>query len=85
MAKHGPILSPAAASHAGLPNPLQPPLVKLPRVETEDDAYAKGVEAGKKESIAEKNPYPENSSRAKAFEHGYLDGQKIRSDDKPPS
>lgn len=84
MAKHGQTFPPIAASHAGLPNPLQPPSVALPRIETEDDAYAQGVEAGKKESIAEKNPYPEESRRAKAFEHGYLDGQKIRSNDKPP-
>jgi len=96
MAKYDPTSPPVPAPEAGLPNPIQPPSVEPPAISgenagndagAEDDdaaAYARGAEAGKREAAAEKNPYPEESSRAKAFEHGYLDAQKIRSDDKPP-
>ncbi|WFU11503.1 Sf3a2-prov protein (plasmid) [Rhizobium sp. CB3090] len=89
MAKYDLKSPPFPATEAGLPNPIQPPSAEPPKIDggAQDDdeaAYERGVEAGKKESKAEKNPYPEESSRAKAYEHGYLDGQKIRSDDKPP-
>lgn len=50
---------------------------------TESAAYARGVEVGKSETKPE-NPYPEGSVEAKAFEQGCADGQKIRSDEKPP-
>ncbi|MDL2402583.1 Sf3a2-prov protein [Rhizobium mayense] len=96
MAKYDPTSPPMPAPEAGLPNPIQRPSVKPPELDRknlendadpEDDdeaAYERGAEAGKREAAAEKNPYPEDSSRAKAFEHGYLDAQKIRRDDKPP-
>jgi hypothetical protein len=96
MAKYDSTLPPVPAPEAGLPNPIQPPSVEPPAIAREsaaddagaddDDAaaYARGAEAGNREAEADKNPYPEESSRAKAFEHGYLDAQKVRSDDKPP-
>ncbi|MFS8055330.1 Sf3a2-prov protein [Rhizobium sp. BR 317] len=94
MAKYDPTSPPVPAPEAGLPNPIQPQSPEPPKIDNvgngtgaEDDdeaAYARGVEAGKRETEAEKNPYPEGSSLAKSYEHGYLDGQKIRSDDKPP-
>jgi hypothetical protein len=84
MVKYDSTLPPIPAPEAGLPNPIQPPPAKPPKIGIDDDAtaYERGAEAGKRETIADKNPYPEESSRAKAFEHGYLDAQKIRSDDK---
>ncbi len=42
------------------------------------DAYERGGEAGMHEMEGEENPYPAGSALAKAFEHGYLDGQKAR-------
>ena len=50
----------------------------------ESAAYARGIEAGKTQEKPE-NPYSEGSVEAKAFEHGYADGQKIRTDEKPPA
>ncbi|WP_120703786.1 Sf3a2-prov protein [Rhizobium jaguaris] len=61
----------------------QSPMADAPHDE-EAAAYARWIEAGKRSGEPEENPYPEGSPEAKAFEHGYLDGQKIRSDDKPP-
>jgi hypothetical protein len=94
MAKYDPTSPPGPAPEAGLPNPIQPQSVEPPKIDTaandagadDDDeaAYARGAEAGRREAGTEKNPYPEESSRAKAYEHGYLDAQKIRSDHKPP-
>jgi hypothetical protein len=86
MTKYDPTFPPIPAPETGLPNPIQPHSVEPPKIDTDDDeaAYARGAEAGKREDAADKNPYPEESSRAKAFEHGYLDAQKIRSNDKPP-
>ena len=40
------------------------------------EAYERGGEAGMREMEGEENPYPVGSALAKAFEHGYLDGQK---------
>ncbi|MDE1996619.1 MAG: Sf3a2-prov protein [Rhizobiaceae bacterium] len=80
----------------GLPNPIQPQLPDMPDFtgiekpkgsgsdDVEIEAYERGVAAGKRENEAEHNPYPDGSDEAKAFEHGYLDGQKIRSDDRSP-
>ncbi|NTI64953.1 Sf3a2-prov protein [Agrobacterium rhizogenes] len=86
MAKHDPTLPPIPAPETGLPNPLQPPSVGPPKIARDDDstAFARGFEAGKREAATDKNPYPEESSHAKAFDHGYLDAQKVRSNDKPP-
>ncbi|SCB24269.1 hypothetical protein GA0061100_10529 [Rhizobium hainanense] len=39
-------------------------------------AYERGGGAGMREREDEENPYPAGSALAKAFEHGYLDGQK---------
>lgn len=43
---------------------------------SEISAYERGWEAGNVHSRTEENPYPNDSVEAKAFEHGYLDGQK---------
>lgn len=79
---------PIPAPELGLPNPIQPVPIQPPDLEvaadTEKEAYERGAEAGKREDENEKNPYPEGSELAKAFEHGYLDGQKVLSQDKPP-
>lgn len=40
------------------------------------EAYERGGKAGMREMEGEENPYPVGSALAKAFEHGYLDGQK---------
>ncbi|SCB39598.1 hypothetical protein GA0061100_1202 [Rhizobium hainanense] len=40
------------------------------------EAYERGGVAGMREKPGEENPYPIGSLLAKAFEHGYLDGQK---------
>ena len=40
------------------------------------EAYERGGAAGMCERHDEENPYPAGSLLAKAFEHGYLDGQK---------
>ncbi|MBB5577246.1 Sf3a2-prov protein [Rhizobium paranaense] len=42
------------------------------------EAYERGGHAGMRETECEENPYPEGSKLAKAFEHGYLDGQKVQ-------
>ncbi|AYG62659.1 Sf3a2-prov protein [Rhizobium jaguaris] len=96
MAKYDPTSPPVPAPEAGLPNPIQPPSANPPELDREnlgndadaedgdEAAYERGAEAGNREAADNKNPYPEGSSRAKAFEHGYLDAQKIRRDDKPP-
>ncbi|NLS20009.1 hypothetical protein HGP16_26075 [Rhizobium sp. P40RR-XXII] len=44
--------------------------------ETTREAYERGGAAGIQEKEDEENPYPEGTLLAKAFEHGYLDGQK---------
>lgn len=46
--------------------------------EKERVAYERGVEAGKQHRDDGSNPYPENSSLAKAYENGLLDGQKLK-------
>ncbi|MBM7047877.1 MULTISPECIES: Sf3a2-prov protein [Rhizobium] len=88
MSTHTSTIPPVSAPELGLPDPIQP-LPNQPRDleasdDTEKEAYERGAEAGKREEESEKNPYPEGSELAKAFEHGYLDGQKVRSNDKPP-
>lgn len=40
------------------------------------EAYERGGAAGMRDKHDEQNPYPAESVLAKAFEHGYLDGQK---------
>ncbi|NTF46141.1 Sf3a2-prov protein [Rhizobium rhizogenes] len=47
-------------------------------------AYERGAKAGKQKNPEDGNPYPEGSPAAKSFEHGQLDAQKVRSNDKPP-
>ncbi|MQB44882.1 Sf3a2-prov protein [Rhizobium sp. ICMP 5592] len=86
MAKYDPTLSPTPAPETGLANPIRLPAVDPSQINADDEeaAYNRGAEAGKRENDTDKNPYPEESSRAKAFDHGYLDAQKIRSSDKPP-
>lgn len=46
--------------------------------EASRQAYERGGNAGMREKQDEENPYPEGCVLAKAFEHGYLDGQKAR-------
>lgn len=69
------------AAELGLPNPIQPDAQKAPQLgsmETEQEAYDRGVQDGKRAAKMQENPYPEGSTPAKAYEHGYLDGQKIQ-------
>jgi hypothetical protein len=88
MRKHEPIPPPIPAPATGLPNPIQPMPNAPPPMgdgqEADAGAYEKGAEAAKQSKEDAENPYPEGSTRAKAYEHGYLDGQKIRDDEKPP-
>lgn len=80
---------PISAPELGLPNPIHHSPPAPPDFQgstaTEKGAYERGAQAGKREAADEKNPYREDSEEAKAYDHGYLDGQKIRSDDKPPA
>jgi len=46
--------------------------------EASRQAYERGGEAGMRDRRDEENPYPEGGVLARAFEHGYLDGQKAR-------
>ncbi|WP_037150538.1 hypothetical protein [Rhizobium freirei] len=72
---------PVFAPGLGLPNPIQYYSYQSPRLpasESEKEAYERGVKAGRCEAENRKNPYPDDSEQAKAYEHGYLDGQKIR-------
>ncbi len=85
MCPQTPTTRPNFAPALGLPNPIQyypeqPP--RLPASESEQEAYETGVKAGRCEAENGRNPYPANSAQAKAFDHGYLDGQKIRCTDK---
>ncbi len=48
-----------------------------PASEEEKEAYELGIEAGRQHRADSPNPYPENSSLAKAYENGLLDGQKL--------
>lgn len=41
----------------------------------------RGDDAGMRYMDDEENPYPEGSTLTKAFEHGYLHGQKARRQD----
>jgi hypothetical protein len=80
MCPQTPIAAPVFAPALGLPNPIQyfpEPSPHLPASENEKNAYEQGVKAGKCEVENRRNPYPEDSEQAKAYEHGYLDGQKI--------
>lgn len=65
-----------------LPDPIKAGMIGPPDLEASDgaakEAYERGGDAGMREMVDEENPYPEGSALAKAFEHGYLDGQKAR-------
>ena len=65
-----------------LPDPTSAGAIGPPDLETSDvvssEAYERGGDAGMRETQDEENPYPEGCVLAKAFEHGYLDGQKAR-------
>lgn len=100
MPKSDPSPSPIPAPDAGIPNPIQPVAQKPPQLVDVDakhpndpdlpdvgeahdaGAYARGAEAGKKDA-GDGTPRKE-VEQSKEFEHGYLDAQKIRRDDKPP-
>lgn len=76
-----PVIESVPAPALGLPNPIQyypHQSSPLAASESEKDAYEQGVKAGRCEAETQKNPYPDNSVQAKAYEHGYLDGQKLR-------
>ena len=80
MCPQKPIIASVFAPALGLPNPIQyypEHSPRLPASESEKEAYEQGVKAGKCEAENRKNPYPDNSEQAKAYEHGYRDGQKI--------
>ncbi|AYG70247.1 MULTISPECIES: hypothetical protein [unclassified Rhizobium] len=84
MCPQKPITAPVCAPGFGLPNPIQHYPQQLPPLaasESEKEAYEEGIKAGKREAEDKKNPYPASSEQAKAYEHGYLDGQKIRFED----
>ncbi len=81
MCPQTPITAAVFAPALGLPNPIQyypEQAPRLPASETEKEAYEQGVKAGRCEAETSKNPYPDDSELAKAYEHGYLDGQKLR-------
>jgi hypothetical protein len=44
--------------------------------ESEVSAYERGWAIGNVHSRSDENPFPAYSVEAKAFEHGYMDGQK---------
>jgi hypothetical protein len=64
------------------PDPIGTEILELPDLKASDEAtreaYERGGEAGMRDVTGEENPYPERSVLAKAFEHGYLDGQKVQ-------
>ncbi|MFJ6324824.1 MULTISPECIES: Sf3a2-prov protein [unclassified Rhizobium] len=65
--------------------PIEPSTSDTKQIRTSNAAaYERGADAGKQRHPKEGNPYPEGSGAAKSFEHGQLDAQKIRSNDKPP-
>ncbi|MDE1992642.1 MAG: Sf3a2-prov protein [Rhizobiaceae bacterium] len=77
----------------GMVVPIQPPglppddvgndeTIESNFADDEVQAYELGAASGKADSVAVKNPYPDGSKLAKAFEHGCLDGRKIRDNDK---
>jgi len=80
MCPQDPINAGRAAPTLGLPNPIEHRAHEPPHLDAsvvEKEAYERGVTAGRTEA-KETNPYPEDSVQAKAYEHGYLDGQKIQ-------
>ncbi len=72
----------SSGSGSELPDPIKAGAFAAPDPETSDgaarEAYERGGDAGMRETEDGENPYPEGSVLAKAFEHGYLDGQKAR-------
>lgn len=67
---------------SNFPDPIGTRVIGPPDLKASDEAareaYERGGEAGMREVADEQNPYPERSVLAKAFEHGYLDAQKVR-------
>jgi len=64
------------------PDPIGAEVLGPPDLKVSDEAareaYERGGEAGMRDVADEENPYPERSVLAKAYEHGYLDGQKVQ-------
>ena len=50
---------------------------------SEASAYSRGWDAASNHLMAT-IPYLKESAEAKAFEHGYQDGQKVMNNDRPP-
>ena len=69
--------------HVDAKNPNDPDTPDLGQAGSDAGAYARGAEAGKKDA-GDGKPHHNETEQSKEFEHGYLDAQKIRSDDKPP-
>lgn len=84
-----PVPAPATGLQTPIqPMPLQPPLARSRNSDrshtSERAAYENGAKAHRSGRGSEHNPHPEDSERSKDWEHGYLDSQKIRGNDKPP-
>lgn len=92
---------PIPTPQSGLPNPLQPEAQSPPKLDAdakprhgrpqakdppagEKSDYDRGAEAGKDKKPGQQ-PEADEERPSKSFEHGYLDAQKVRSDEKPPT
>ena len=51
---------------------------------SEHDAYELGRKAFVKGASSDNNPFPENDPRCDQWAHGFMDAQKIRSDQHVP-
>ncbi len=72
-----PVVPGAQRTHTASAEAIGPPDL-LTSDEASRQAYERGGEAGMRDTQDEENPYPEGCVLARAFEHGYLDGQKAR-------
>jgi len=72
-----PIVPGARHAHTTSAEAIGPPDL-VTSDEASRQAYERGGEAGMRDAQDEENPYPEGCVLARAFEHGYLDGQKAR-------
>jgi len=54
------------------------------RSKSQEEAYELGRKAYAKGASGEGNPFPANDPNHDDWAHGFLDGQKVRSDDSVP-
>ncbi|MGG6894806.1 MULTISPECIES: hypothetical protein [Rhizobium] len=82
MTAPNPVVPPGLDLAPQLPDRTKAGTIGSPDLKVSDEAireaYERGGDAGMREKEDEENPYPEGSVLAKAFEHGYLDGQKAQ-------